>query len=402
MTTTKATVDIYGGKRSQYLEFIDIFRSLVQVLISRETKVGLVQVSGHLKSVDELAQEISILPDGSYPVVSNFQNPMVLRVVTYYEKDVALALRQLTSSFDVVEMAIQEKDDPEAHGYPGSTLFLKFGEERLRLEEYKRFADLQIEVQVYSIFQDVWSKIERHIGYPAAEFPSEQLREFSQLAYMLELADSELNNIRKEIIPYNWTEQAQKAAAERNRPAAKQKSRKKALIKPGSEPTDPAEAAIPSLIIPHFDLPSLDEINKIKLAAPQDKITQEGIDNLILSNDLVRKFDKLISDTYNTRLMYQGKNIDLLLIALNELDKFGKTADIEAQIFEKRRPILAMAVQIFGEPKEQDYEYIPKGISLFFLTYYTIAETRNNKLVQKFLGEYSFDENLINQNSVLW
>jgi ppGpp synthetase/RelA/SpoT-type nucleotidyltranferase len=403
MTNTKAALGIYKEKRAHYLEFIDIFKSLVHVLISRESKIGLVQISGHLKSVDDLGKEVDILPGGDYPIMSEMQNLMALRVVTFYEKDVAFALRRLTSSFEVSEVSIQEKDDPEAHGYPGSSLLLKLGADRLGLEEYKRFAGMQIEVQVYSLFQDTWSKIAQHIGYPADQFPQEQLREFNQLSYMLELADSELNKIKQSLNPYDWSGEANKSTASKKKSTAKQKAKqkitnKREAAKQAAE--DKSAAAKP--LVPLKDLPPIDSIDKIKLTAPTDEINQENIDSLILSNQLTRNFDKLISDTYNTRLMYQGKNIEPLLSALIELNAFKNIAEIEAKLFEKRHLVLTMAIHLFGTPKEKTYEHIPKGISLFLLAYQTIAESRNIKLVQKFLGKYSFDHKIINKNSVLW
>jgi ppGpp synthetase/RelA/SpoT-type nucleotidyltranferase len=401
MTTTKATVGIYKEPKSHYLEFIDIFKTLVHVLIAREGKIGLVEVSGHLKSGEDLGKEIAILPDGSYPIMSDLKNLMALRMVTFYEKDVAFVLRKLTSSFGVVDVCIQEKDDPEAFGYAGSSLILKLGEDRLKLDEYQRFADLQIEVQVFSLFQDTWSKIANHIGYPEDQFPQEQLREFNQLAYMMELADSELNNIKKTLNPYDWSEQDRQATTDKKKPATKRKSKKKGGQGDSLEETK--EKVVPSgPLIPQADLPPIDKIDKIKLAKKTEPLNSETIDNLILANDLVRNFDKLISDAYNTRLMYQGKNLEPLLSALIELDIFKTVAEIEAKLYKKRHSILALAIQIFGPPKEKTYEHIPKGISLFLLAYYTVADSRNIKLVQKFLGKYTFDKKLINKTSILW
>jgi ppGpp synthetase/RelA/SpoT-type nucleotidyltranferase len=397
MTTPKATVGIYKEKRAHYLEFIDIFKSLVHVLISQEAKISLVQISGHLKSEDDVGKEIAILPDGSYPIISDLQNLMTLRVVPFYEKDVAFILRRLTTVFTVSEVTIQEKDDPEAFGYPGSSLILKLGEERLKLEEYKRFADLQIEVQVFSLFQDTWSKIANHIGYPADQFPKEQLREFNQLAYMMELADSELNSISKSLSPYDWNAKDKKTGGKK-KSAAKPKSPKKSSGKTDAKKSSKNSGPL----IHQANLPPLDKIDKIKLTAPEDGLTTDSIDSLILANNLVRNFDKLISDTYNTRLMYQGKNIDPLLSGLIELDVFKNIAEIEAQLYQKRHSVLALAIQIYGPPKEKSYEHIPKGISLFLLSYYTVAESRNIKLVQKFLSKYSFDLSLIHNSTLLW
>ncbi|MBF0380358.1 MAG: hypothetical protein HQL69_05020 [Magnetococcales bacterium] len=400
MTTTKANVCSNKESRAHYLEFIDIFKSLVQVLIAREGKIGLVQVSGHLKSDEDLGKEVAILPDGTYPIMSDMQHFMALRVVTFYEKDIPFILRKLTSSFGVAEVSIQEKDDPEAFGYPGSSLMLKLGDDRLKLDEYQRFADLHIEVQVFSLFQDTWSKIARHIGYPADQFPQEQLRQFNQLAYMLELADSELNNIKKSLNPYNWNQQDQETPSKKRLPTKSKSQKKKA--KESSLQENKEKVTKPGPLIPQANLPPLGKIDKTKLAKKGDSLNNEALDDLILGNDLVRNFDKLISDNYNTRLMYQGKNLEPLLTALLELEAFKTVGDVESQLFKKRHSILSLAIQIFGSPKERTYEHIPKGISLFLLTYYTIAGTRNIKLVQKFLDKYSFDNTLVNKNSVLW
>ncbi len=398
-----SNIGIYKESRANYLEFINMFKSLVHALLAEESRIPLVQITGHLKSVDDMGKEVEIMPDGSYPVLSEFQNLMTLRVVTFYEKDVALAIRRLNNAFQVSEVSIQEKDDPKAHGYPGSTMLLKLGENRLQLDEYKRFTNMQIEVQVYSMFQDVWSKIARHIGYPEEKFPKERLREYKQLAYLMELADSELNNNKNSIPPYNWGEENKKTAATKKQVAEKERAKqkiedKREAVKQAAE----AKAAAEKPLVPLEDLPPMESVDKTRLRGPADNIDQDGLDNLILGNDMARNLDKLIADTYNTRLMYQGRHIDSLVAALLELEQFKNTGEIEAKLFEKRRPIMELAVYLFGDPKVREYEHIPKGVSLFLLAYHTIAASRNIKLAQRFLGKYSFDDKVVNKNTLLW
>ncbi|MBF0455616.1 MAG: hypothetical protein HQL72_12475 [Magnetococcales bacterium] len=415
MTTTEEIIDDYRANRVHYLEFIDLFKSLAQVLIAKDGQIGLVQISGHLKSVDQQVAENEVRHDGGYPILSDQDNLMALRVVTFYEKEVDFALKRLTDSFEVVGATIDPgANDPETFGYAGSSLVLKLGEDRLRLEEYQRFADFKIEVQVYSLFQDTWSKIQRHIGYPADQFPKEHRREFVHLSYMLELADSELNIIHQSLTPYSRNEQEEAAVKSNKARIAQQSPQPKAAATKESpakidlavkkpQPSPFVESDVAALPLGYqAEAPSLEEIGNLALSAEKEPINQDNIDTFILSNELVRHFDKLISETYNTRLMYQGKNIDPLCRSLIELTIFQDMAGVEEQLFKKRQPILNLAIQLFGPPEKHHYEHIPKGISLFMLAYHTIAATRNIKRVQEFLDTYSFDQNVVNKNSVLW
>ena len=412
MTTTESTLEDYKEKRVYYLEFIDTFKSLAQVLICKDSKLGVVQITGHLKSLDELTDEISVLPDGSYPILSDMQNLMTLRIVTFYKQDIDPVLKRLMESFEVTASAVTSPaDDPETFGYPGSALVLKLADDRLRFEEYKRFADMQIEVQVYSLFQDTWSKIERYIGYNSEQFPTEHLREFTHLAYMMELCDSELNNIRSTLTPFDWSQHKKPAPVQEakkavDKPAIKSPNKNqgtgKIELAMRPEPVAEPEAKTPIATASPADLLALEKLAKTRLNAPEEDITIENIDNFILSNNLVRKFDKLISETYNTRLMYRGKNIEPLFASIDEVNIYKTLADLERQLHKKRQSILSLAIEIFGPPEKQDHEHIPKGITLFLLSYHTIAATRNIKLVQEFLDKYSFDKKLINKNSVLW
>ncbi|MBF0448054.1 MAG: hypothetical protein HQL67_07640 [Magnetococcales bacterium] len=414
MAKSDEALNDFKENRVLYLEFIDTFRSLVQVSIAKEKQIGVVQITGHLKSIDRLRQEIDALPDGRYPILSDFKNLMVLRLVTFYEKDVTLALNCLMDTFELVDSAIKpHPDDAEKIGYPGSALVLKLDKNRIKLDEYQRFSGFVIEVQIYSLFQDTWSKIQRHIGYSADSFPKEYLREYMHLAYMLELADSELNNIRGNLD--QWEILQDKIKGNKTRASARfnltesgnlefsavesKKSPKTIEVKELAVEA-PAKVATPAAKI---FLPSIEKITRIPLIATPELITLENVDDFILSNELARNFDKLISDTYNTRLMYQAKNAEPLFQSLATFKLFKTLANIEKQLYKKRQELLALGIHIFGDPDKNQHEFIPKGIALFLLSYYTISETEEDLAkVSEFLDRYSFNRELVNGQSVPW
>lgn len=93
--------------------------------------------------------------------------------------------------------------DPDRFGYLSVHYVVRLSHERGALSEYRKYADIPVEVQVRSVLQHAWAEIEHDLGYKTKEgIPSEFRRRFSRLAGLLELADSEFVAIRDALSGY--------------------------------------------------------------------------------------------------------------------------------------------------------------------------------------------------------
>lgn len=141
-------------------------------------------------------------PD-KYRYASDLHDLLGVRVITHFSKDVDLVVNALRAEFDIDEAVPVDRSEslePDAFGYRSSHLHARLGERRLALTEWAPYAALKFEIQVRSILQHAWAEIEHDLGYKSPEVvPKTIVRRFALVAGLLELADSEFDNIRERI-----------------------------------------------------------------------------------------------------------------------------------------------------------------------------------------------------------
>jgi hypothetical protein len=64
--------------------------------------------------------------------------------------------------------------------------------------EYKRLAELKCEIQIRTILQHAWAEIEHDLEYKSETNPPEIRRRFAALSALLEIADREFEDIRRQ------------------------------------------------------------------------------------------------------------------------------------------------------------------------------------------------------------
>lgn len=142
-----------------------------------------------------------------------------LRVVCLYESDIEHVRQILSEEFSVLDETdksrVLESQD-NAFGYKGVHLDLRISSSRKSLPEYRRFQDLQFEVQIRSVVQDAWSVLDHKIKYKK-EIPKTLKRRINRLAALFELADQEFQHIRDETTQLEEAARA-KATKEATRP----------------------------------------------------------------------------------------------------------------------------------------------------------------------------------------
>ncbi len=125
-----------------------------------------------------------------------------VRIITYFPSDVDKILPILESEFSVDRASSVDKRktvDPSIFGYASVHLVVELAEARCQLPEYAVFRGLKCEIQVRTILQHAWAEIEHNIIYKSSdEMPFELRRKFASLAGLLEVADREFEQLRRE------------------------------------------------------------------------------------------------------------------------------------------------------------------------------------------------------------
>lgn len=148
-------------------------------------------ITGRVKKPASLADKLRRKP-GRYRQLADVTDLVGLRVITYFESDVAAVSHLLEEHFSVDWGNSVDKSkmhDPDRFGYMGVHYVLRVGQDQPGLEA---FHGAEFEVQIRSILQHAWAEIEHDLGYKNREaVPREVQRRFYRLAGLLEMADEE-------------------------------------------------------------------------------------------------------------------------------------------------------------------------------------------------------------------
>ena len=129
-----------------------------------------------------------------------------MRVITYFTEDVDRVAEIIQGECDVDwENSVDkgEQLDPDQFGYRSQHYVVSLTPERLDLTECAKFYPCVAEVQVRSVLQHAWAEIEHDLGYKSSyAVPAAIRRRFARLAGLLEIADTEFDQIRESIQEY--------------------------------------------------------------------------------------------------------------------------------------------------------------------------------------------------------
>jgi putative GTP pyrophosphokinase len=176
------------------------------VLSNAEQRVH--EVSKRVKARDSLARKLD-RPDARFASLEEVHDVVGLRVITYFEDEVAKVDSILRSEFEVDDEKSGDRGKrlgAREFGYQSLHLIAKLGEKRSNLSEYSVLQDRLFEVQVRSILQHAWAEIEHDLGYKNENAVPDLIRHrFSRVAAFLEAADEDFCKIRRDLIDYDKT-----------------------------------------------------------------------------------------------------------------------------------------------------------------------------------------------------
>jgi putative GTP pyrophosphokinase len=181
--------------------YIGIIRSLV-----REFEVAEVtKIEGRIKDQEECIKKFqrkyqSKLEADEQPYeIKDFISDLVgIRIVCLYEDQVSRVSELLQQHFSILNVtdktsAVESTED--SFGYKGLHMDLALSPEMAAQPKYLPQSDCFFEVQIRSLIQDAWSRLDHKIKYKKS-IPVDLKRRISVLSALFELADREFKEIR--------------------------------------------------------------------------------------------------------------------------------------------------------------------------------------------------------------
>lgn len=202
----RKAVEAYQKARLQYEELADIVKAvLVGALRAASIKAATIEV--RVKTVESFGDKAAT-PSELDPNQPKYSDPLAqitdltgARIITFFPSTVEEVDQVIEAQFEVLEKT--DKADlllkTERLGYHSVHYLVTLKQNRARLPEYERCANLKAEIQVRTILQHAWAEIEHDIQYKSVEtIPMPIKRRLMALAGLLEIADREFQAIQNE------------------------------------------------------------------------------------------------------------------------------------------------------------------------------------------------------------
>ncbi|MBF0359206.1 MAG: hypothetical protein HQL70_11420 [Magnetococcales bacterium] len=302
---------------------------------------------------------------------------LTIHIIVYFEDDVKRIDEIINSEFNIVHTHLIDQRsimDPDRFGYAARHYLTEPPERRIKLAEYQQFIGMKTQVRLFSVIQNAWAEILDHLGNPNKDsLPKDGRRAFARMAGFLELADEQLNDIKTFIMPATQQNSPGSAAVhvERNEPEPRAKARS-----PNINSTEPYKA--------QYEVPAFSNQEPKK-----SQITREELANFIVTNPAINFMDRQVKDIYSSSLQYQELVVDRLLESVSYF-QFSSIAQLSEEVERYQKVSLKMTTQIFGDPEQENYEFLPVGISISLLFFALIASTGRQEQIAQYTHNYSF------------
>lgn len=197
MNRSPDTAELLAAYRADHSSYVTLREDALRLIegLIEGAGIKIHHLTSRLKTPGSLREKMRRKP-GRYQQLSDVTDLVGVRIITYFEQDVAAVARALEAVFDIDWDNSVDKSkfhDPDRFGYMGVHYVMRF--ESL---EYQGGLSPRFEVQIRSILQHAWAEIEHDLGYKSrAAVPREVQRRFYRLAGLLEVADDEFMAIHR-------------------------------------------------------------------------------------------------------------------------------------------------------------------------------------------------------------
>lgn len=168
----------------------------------RDDQIAFQDVQWRVKSATKVESKYQAPHKANrYDRLDDLTDIAALRIVTYYEDEVDVIKSIIEREFLIDWENCQDKripENPESFTYSALHLVVSLKPETLGNRAHKQFEGLRAEIQITTSLRHAWAEIE-HKWYDLWDaFPPKAKRRFARLSALIEMADQEFVNLRKE------------------------------------------------------------------------------------------------------------------------------------------------------------------------------------------------------------
>lgn len=194
-------VQAYQEQRPTYEQFTAELSNLVEKLLNAEAIDYTIE--HRTKEIGHFREKITRAGKNYIDPLEEITDLCGLRVILRRISDVAKVVELIRDEFDIDEPNSTDKEEElevDQFGYLSVHLVVQLKEDRTSLREWKHLKQLKAEIQVRTVLQHAWALISHGFDYKArADIPRPIRRQLFRLSALLEVADTEFDQIAKDI-----------------------------------------------------------------------------------------------------------------------------------------------------------------------------------------------------------
>jgi len=298
-------------------------------------------ITSRVKAAESVRKKVA---DKGYSSLADFTDICGVRVITYFADDAEKLAEVISSVFRIDRensRDVLDRMSANQFGYRSIHLIGYFSKRRTILDEYKNFADVPVEIQVRSILQDAWAEIEHDRGYKTSDgVPLSVRRRLARLAGLLELGDSEFEQIRNRI---------------------------------NAEKTE--------------------MLRKIKFRNSPVLIDKDSLGAFVLSSSELKRLDGAIGKAARLPVIYSDSFIETFVARLKDVG-FSTIGEIEKDLHNKIAVVRRFGVAWFQTERGKKGQLVPRGFGLSLLALMAVLDAGGEVAMVGFLKKHAFNKKL--------
>lgn len=193
-------IERYRQQRPTYESFAQGLIVLVKsILEANNIKYHLIE--GRAKEIDSFKNKIEIKKGKYKDPLKEIMDLCGIRIIVYYQIDIDKIDRLIKDNFDVDPLNSIDKSTilkSNEFGYLSNHYIIRINSSRVHLPEWKKFKDLNAEIQLRTVLQHSWAAISHELEYKSKfDIPEILKRKLFRLAGLFELADEEFVQVKQ-------------------------------------------------------------------------------------------------------------------------------------------------------------------------------------------------------------
>lgn len=195
------------------MDYVDQYRKLRPTLESLGERVSQLlrdiatsaDISVH--AIETRAKTVESFSEKSARAGKSYKNPLKeitdlcgLRLILYYQEDVEKFVSAIRAEFEIDKRSVDKRSELRADqfGYISVHLICRVRSNRTRLLEWRKYKNVNIEIQVRTVLQHAWASISHALQYKhQSDIPDQFVRQLTRIAGLLELSDEQFSELRQ-------------------------------------------------------------------------------------------------------------------------------------------------------------------------------------------------------------